>query len=70
MKRELQTNLLGRTACKKSNLSHCWHLSNPSGEIVAVWLDADHTVKIQVMDYNGESAEHWLTHVLIKKEEE
>lgn len=69
MKQELVTNLLGHRVCKKSNLEHCWKLPNPSGKIVAVWLDEAYAVKIQVVDYNGESAEMWLTHVLIKEEE-
>lgn len=70
MKDEIQTNLLGRIVQRNPNLEHCWHLLELKGEIVAVWLNEDFEVRIQVKDCNGNSAAHFLNHVFIDLEEE
>ena len=71
MKKELETwGLLGFTARKNPGLEHCWKLEESSGTIIAVWLDADSVIKVQIMDSNGASHEHWLCQVLMGTGEE
>ncbi len=67
MKTEIVTNLLGKIAMKRDVYAHCWMLDpHTEGEIVAVWLDDDRTVKIQVVTKDGATKGMWLDHVLVK----
>lgn len=65
MRNEIQTNLLGKTAIEREGLEHCWKLNSDTGEIVAVWLDSDNIVMIQVVAPDGTNEEMWLRHVLV-----
>ena len=68
MRTEIQTNLLGKTAKKRDGLEHCWGLDpHTEGEIVAVWLDDDRTVKVQVVAEDGTTKGMWLDHVVISQ---
>lgn len=63
---EVESNLLGRVAQFSTNAEHCWKLfPETSGEIVAVFLDAERELKVMVRASSGTCAEMWVSHLLI-----